>query len=121
MNHLMKNPPKQVLPDGTIQEWRGMPGLIDVTQTIAVMREERAFNHRLQEGERVASEMRRLEQRRKEHPEEFITWREVCERAAKENPKIAALMNMAATHGMTEEELEAKKRESEAVAARYAK
>jgi hypothetical protein len=67
MDYLMHNPPKQVLPDGTTQEWRGFPTLID-------LREKRAADWHRKQWERSNAELKELEKERAKNPEKFFGW-----------------------------------------------
>ena len=83
MTHLVSNPPKYQLDDGTIQVWRGMPKLPDVVDVMLDLRDKAVQEAEKRESARQAEEDKRLEQRRKEHPEEFIGMRELQEIAQK--------------------------------------
>jgi len=83
MKHLVANPPKYELEDGTIQVWRGMPKLPDVIDVMLDLREQAVQEARKRESERESREFAELEKRRAEHPEEFIGMKELAEIAAK--------------------------------------
>jgi len=78
---LMRQPPKRELPDGSITEYRGRPTLVDVTRTIDILREERCQQIRAEQARQHAEQMRELEQRRKEHPEQFFGLADVLKAA----------------------------------------
>jgi len=81
LDRIMRQPPKRDLPDGSITEYRGRPTLVDVTRTIDILREERSQEYRKRESAKEAEEMRKLEQRRREHPEEFFGLADVLKAA----------------------------------------
>jgi len=81
LDRLMRQPPKRDLPDGSITEYRGRPTLVDVTRTIDILREERSQEYRKRESAKEAEEMWKLEQRRREHPEEFFGLADVLKAA----------------------------------------
>jgi len=95
MKHLVANPPKYELEDGSIQVWRGMPKLPDVIDVMLDFREQTVLDARKREHEQRRQDLQNLEKRRTEHPEEFMTWQEVCEGFAKEHPELAAKVGMA--------------------------
>lgn len=119
LNRLMSNPPKRELSDGSISEYRGRPTLVDVMRTIEIMDEESAAEFRKQQAQREREEYARLEQRRKEHPEEFFGLADVLKAAkitdakevAKPMPNVRAVFPDINPQ-RNEAELERKKREA---------
>jgi len=77
MKHLVANPPKYELEDGTIQVWRGMQKLPDVVDVMLDFREQAVLDARKREHELRRKEFAILEKRRAEHPEEFIGMHEL--------------------------------------------
>lgn len=67
LNYIMQNPQKR---DG--EEYRGRPSLVDVTRTIAIIREDRASERMRNEGKRITDEMRKLQADRDAHPEKYF-------------------------------------------------
>jgi hypothetical protein len=79
MTHLISNPPKYELEDGSIQVWRGMPKLPDVVNVMLDLRDKAVQDARKRESQRESRELAELEKRRAEHPEEFIGMKELQE------------------------------------------
>jgi GTP1/Obg family GTP-binding protein len=74
-------------PDGPItQKWRGMPKLPDLIETMLTLRSKRARETYRQQEEKRHEEQKQLEQRRAEHPEEFLG--DFWERLKQENPEL---------------------------------
>lgn len=90
MTHLISNPPKYELEDGSIQVWRGMPKLPDVVDVMLDLREKAVQDAQQRERDERAAEFKRLEQRRKDHPEEFFGWADVLKAANLTDAKQAA-------------------------------
>lgn len=90
MGELVAHPPRYQLEDGSIQVWRGMPKLPDVVQVMLENREKRYQEWRREESKRLVEEQRRLEQRRAEHPEEFVTLADVFKMAEEQGIKPSA-------------------------------
>jgi hypothetical protein len=83
MTHLISNPPKYELEDGSIQTWRGMPKLPDVVDVILDLRDKSAQAAEKRKSDELAAEEKRNEARRQLHPEEFIGMKELQEIAQK--------------------------------------
>ena len=83
MNDLVRHPPRYELEDGSIQVWRGMPKLPDVVNAILDSREKAFKESMRQQQEKETQELAILEKRRAEHPEEFISLKEIKELAEK--------------------------------------
>lgn len=94
MKHLIDNPPKYELDDGSIQVWRGMPKLPDVVDVMLGLRERAIQEASRRESERQTREFAELEKRRAEHPEEFMSWGQFCERLKADKPELAAKLGM---------------------------
>ena len=82
LDRLMKQPPVH---NG--EEYRGRPGLVDVTRTMDILREEEQARIKLVTEENRRLEQRELEERRRQHPEEFFGWHDVLKAAAEMVPK----------------------------------
>lgn len=59
LNEIMLHPPK----DHEGNEYRGRPGLVDVTRTIQIARENRAIEAQRKRGDLTLKEMRELQER----------------------------------------------------------
>lgn len=94
MNEMVTHPPKYQLEDGSIQVWRGMPKLPDVVQVMLDNRQKAIQEYRRREWERQQEEQARLEQRRQDHPEEFMGWKEFCEMLKEDRPDLAAKVGL---------------------------
>jgi hypothetical protein len=94
MTHLISNPPKYELEDGTIQVWRGMPKLPDVVDVMLNLREEAVQDARKRESDRQTKEFAELEKRRAAHPEEFIGMKELAEIANKLQVGVKRMPNV---------------------------
>jgi hypothetical protein len=92
LQRLMEDPPKQSLGDGTVQQWRGRPTVVDVTQTIQILQEERAAEWRRKDGERQLAELREL-QKRKDAGEKFYGIADVLA-AAKPSEALKPMPNV---------------------------
>lgn len=90
MTHLISNPPKYELEDGSIQVWRGMPKLPDVVDVMLDLREKAVQEARKRESDRQSREFAELEKRRAAHPEEFMGWGDFVKRVTEEQPELAA-------------------------------
>lgn len=78
----MLEPPKQRQGDGSVTEYRGRPSLVDVLRTMEILSEEGAIEARKQREQTERAEMKQLEQRRRDHPEEFFGLADVLKAAA---------------------------------------
>jgi len=76
LNRLMTKPPEH---DG--EEYRGRPSLVDVTRTIAILRDEARVEERERERVEKDQAQERMAKRREEHPEEFFGWPDVLKAA----------------------------------------
>lgn len=88
---MVRNPPLYEVdgPDGPVtQKWRGMPKLPDLIETMLSSREKLSNEARRRQEQFEAEEMRRLEQRRAEHPEEFIGWADVVKKLRDDRPDL---------------------------------
>lgn len=83
MTHLISNPPKYELEDGSIQVWRGMPKLPDVVDVMLNFRVKAGIDALKRAAEQQKKEDAEEEKRRAEHPEEFIGMKELQEIAQK--------------------------------------
>lgn len=86
----MTEPPKQRQGDGSVTEYRGRPSLVDVLRTMDILAEERALETRKQRERAEREEMRQLEARRQEHPEEFFSLADVLRAANVTDAAMAA-------------------------------
>lgn len=83
ITELVTHPPKYELEDGSIQVWRGMPKLPDVVNVMLDLREKAVNAAQKRERDEQTAEDKRLEERRNEHPEEFMGMKELQEIAQK--------------------------------------
>lgn len=90
LDRLMTEPPKQRQGDGSVTEYRGRPSLVDVLRTMDILAEERALETRKQRERTEREEMRKLEARRQEHPEEFFGLADVLRAANVTDASMAA-------------------------------
>jgi len=89
MKHLVANPPKYELEDGTVQVWRGMPKLPDVIDVMLDLRAKAVQEAQQRERDARAAEFRELEKRRAGHPEEFFGWADVVKAVSEKLPEVA--------------------------------